>query len=65
MRLMKSIYGMKQASRILNQTFHKAVTEMGFERLQSEWCVYRRDSSTGTFIFAVHVAVFAIRSIDE
>jgi len=55
MRLMKSIYGMKQASRIWNQTFHKAVTQWGFERLDCEWCVYRRTSPTGTTIFAVHV----------
>jgi len=41
MRLMKSIYGMKQASRIWNQTFHNAVTRWGFERLECEWCVYR------------------------
>ena len=55
MRLMKSIYGMKQASRIWNQTFHNAVAQMGFKRLDCEWCVYRRDSPTGTVIFAVHV----------
>ena len=55
MRLMKSIYGMKQASRIWNQTFHNAVVQWGFERLDCEWCVYRRNSPTGTIIFAVHV----------
>jgi hypothetical protein len=55
MRLMKSIYGMKQASRIWNQTFHDAVSQWGFERLECEWCVYRRNSPTGTTIFALHV----------
>ena len=55
MRLMKSIYGMRQASRVWNQTFHKAVSEWGFERLQCEWCVYRRNSPTRTTIFVVHV----------
>ena len=55
MKLKKSIYGMKQAGRIWNQTFHKTVTEWGFERLQCEWCIYRRNSPTGTIIFAVHV----------
>lgn len=55
MRLMKSIYGMKQASRIWNQTFHNAVSQWGFERVECEWCVYRRTSPTGTTIFAVHV----------
>ena len=55
MCLMKSIYGMKQASRIWNQTFHSAVTEMGFERLECKWCVYCHDSPTGCIVFAVHV----------
>jgi Reverse transcriptase (RNA-dependent DNA polymerase) len=40
MRLMKSIYGMKQASRIWNLTFHDTVKEWGFECLTCEWCVY-------------------------
>jgi hypothetical protein len=52
---MKSIYGMRQASCIWNQMFHKAVSEWGFERLQCEWCVYHRSSPTGTVIFIVHV----------
>jgi hypothetical protein len=55
MRLMKSIYGMRQASRIWNQTFHKAITDLGFERMPCEWCVYRRQTPSGTIIFAVHV----------
>jgi hypothetical protein len=52
---MKSIYGMQQASHIWNQTFHKAISEQGFERLQCKWCVYRCNSPTGTVIFVVHV----------
>ena len=55
MKLMKSIYGMRQASRIWNQTFHNAVSQWGFERLDCEWCIYRRTTTTGTTIFAVHV----------
>ena len=55
MRLMKSIYGMRQASRIWNQTFHNAISQWGFERLDCKWCIYRRTSPTGTVIFAVHV----------
>ena len=55
MHLMKSIYGMKQASQVWNQTFDKAVKEMGFEQLQCKWCVYHRTSPTGTIIFTIHV----------
>src|SRR6266702_596646 len=55
MKLMKSIYGMKQASRIWNKTFNAAIVGWGFERLACEWCVYKRQSATGTIIFVVHV----------
>jgi Reverse transcriptase (RNA-dependent DNA polymerase) len=55
MHLMKSIYGMKQASRVWNVTFDSVVQEWGFMRLPCEWCVYRRQSKTGTILFAVHV----------
>jgi hypothetical protein len=55
MKLMKSLYGMKQASRVWNLTFDKVVKQLGFERLPSEWCIYRQHSSSGTIIFAVHV----------
>ena len=46
---------MKQASRIWNITFNKAVTTWGFEHLPCEWCVYRCQSPTGTIIFSLHV----------
>jgi len=55
MKLMKSIYGMKQASRVWNRIFDKAVKGWGFKRLSSEWCIYWRQTATGTIIFAVHV----------
>ena len=55
MRLMKSIYGMRQASRIWNRMFHNVISQWGFKRLDCEWCVYRCTSPTGTIIFAVHV----------
>jgi len=55
MKLMKSIYGMKQASRVWNRTFDRAVRGWGFKRLSSEWCIYWRQTPTGTVIFAVHV----------
>jgi reverse transcriptase-like protein len=55
MKLMKSLYGMKQASCMWNLTFHKAVTQMGFQRLANEWCMYHWWTNTGTTIFAVHV----------
>ena len=55
MKLMKSLYGMKQASRIWNRTFHTALTSLGFTRLACEWCVYIQRSASATTIFAIHV----------
>jgi hypothetical protein len=40
MKLMESIYGMKQASRVWNWTFDKMVKSWGFEQLACEWCIY-------------------------
>jgi len=55
MKLMKSIYGMKQVSRVWNRTFDRAVRGWGFKWLSSEWCIYWRQTPTGTVIFTVHV----------
>jgi Reverse transcriptase (RNA-dependent DNA polymerase) len=55
MKLMKSIYRMKQASRAWNCIFDKAVKAWSFEQLPSEWCIYRLQTPTSTIIFAVHV----------
>ena len=54
-RLLKSIYGMKQASRVWNKTFNTAILGWNFVRLSCEWCVYICRSPTGTIIFSVHV----------
>ena len=53
--LLKSIYGMKQASCIWNKTFNSAILGWNFIRLSCEWCVYMRRSPTGTIIFSVYV----------
>jgi hypothetical protein len=64
--LMKSIYGMKQASRVWNITFNGAIVSWGFVRLSCEWCVYFRSSPSGTVIFSVHVDdIFAAASSHE
>jgi hypothetical protein len=54
-RLLKSIYGMKQASHVWNKTFNSAILGWNFMRLSCEWCVYMCRSPTGTIIFSVHI----------
>jgi Reverse transcriptase (RNA-dependent DNA polymerase) len=54
-KLLKSIYGMKQASCIWNKTFHKAVISWGFQCVPCEWCIYYHHSATGIIIFTIHI----------
>ena len=42
LRLVKNIYGTRQAGRTWNRHLHKGLTEMGFKRSQVDQCVYYR-----------------------
>jgi len=65
-QLLKSIYGMKQASRVWNKTLHTAVSEWGFQCLECEWCIYIHRSPTGTVIFSIHIDnIFSAASSPE
>jgi len=55
LHLMKSIYGMKQASRVWNIMFNSAIVSWGFIHLSCEWCIYFRLSPSSTVIFSIHV----------
>jgi hypothetical protein len=62
-QLLKSIYGMKQASRVWNKTLHTAVSEWGFQWLECKWCMYVCQSPTSTVIFSIHMDdIFATTS---
>lgn len=55
-KVVKSLYGLKQAGRSWNRTMHDAMIEWGFKRLICEWCVYVRRTPDGvTNLVAVHV----------
>jgi hypothetical protein len=61
--LLKSIYGMKQASRVWSKTFNSAIIGWDFVHLSCEWCVYMHRSLTETIIFSVHVDdIFSVAS---
>jgi hypothetical protein len=57
-KLVHGLYGMKQASRIWNQTMHAKMLEWGFTHLSSESCVYHQQTPSGTVLAAVHVDDF-------
>ena len=46
LRLRKSLYGLKRAGRVWNQTLHATLLKMGFSQLKSDapLCIYKRDT---------------------
>jgi hypothetical protein len=46
LRLHKSLYGLRQAPRRWNETIHAALISLGFQRSQSDPCLYLRDMGT-------------------
>ena len=65
-KLLRGLYGMKQAGRIWNRTMNEAMISWGFTRLGTESCVYYRLWMSGIIITAVHVDDFlAIASLKE
>ena len=52
MKLQRSIYGLKQASRSWNLYFDEAVKEFGFIKNEDEPCVYKKVSGS-TIVFLV------------
>jgi hypothetical protein len=56
LRLVRSLYGLKQAGRVWYNCLTNALLELGFTRLESDPCVYmRRRDDTGLILIAVHV----------
>jgi hypothetical protein len=54
-KLNKCIYGLKQAAHEWRETLHKELIKLGFHMLPSDNCVYKRDTSQGKIILAIHV----------
>jgi hypothetical protein len=57
-KIVRGLYGMKQAGRIWNKTMHDKMIGWGFTQLSSESCVYHRETPLGIVIAAVHVDDF-------
>ncbi|SCZ88592.1 BZ3500_MvSof-1268-A1-R1_Chr10-2g03011 [Microbotryum saponariae] len=55
LKLHRSIYGLKQAGRVWNETIHKTLVKLGYNRLRSEECVYRRTLGKDDYYIAVYV----------
>ena len=57
-KIQQGLYGMKQSSRIWNQTMNKQMLSWGFTRLSCESCIYYWNSDSGTIVSAVQVNDF-------
>ena len=65
LRLHKSLYGLKQAARVWNQTFHKVMLEERFIQSKFDECLYIFKNNSNVCYAIVHVddMIFASNSI--
>lgn len=54
-KLLKSLYGLKQASRAWNLKFHSVLCDLGFKRSESDPCVYRQEIDGKVSVLAIWV----------
>ena len=55
-KLLKSIYGLKQAARVWAERLKRSLVKMGFKRLESDHCIYIKSSSSGVpIIIGIYV----------
>ena len=57
-KIQQGLYGMKQSSRIWNQTMNKQMLSWGFTHLSCESCIYYWNSDSRTIVSAVHINDF-------
>ena len=57
-KLVRSIYGLKQAARCWNQYLHAALLKVGYHRTYSDSAVYVRQIQQDVIILAIHVDNF-------
>ncbi|QRV80823.1 Retrovirus-related Pol polyprotein from transposon TNT 1-94 [Ceratobasidium sp. AG-Ba] len=60
LRLLKTLYGLKQSGRVWNRRLHEALLSLEYMRLFSDSCVYRRLQREKLSILAFHVDDVAI-----
>lgn len=63
-RLNKSIYGLKQASRVWNDRFNQFVTRIGFRACENDSCLYFRNKTKNKVFLLLYVDDIIIMSTD-
>lgn len=64
-RLKKSLYGLKQAARVWNQTLHKALFANGFRQNDTDKCLYKLESKGEVCFLLIYVDDLLGASSDE
>ncbi|EMG45189.1 hypothetical protein G210_5234 [Candida maltosa Xu316] len=55
LRLLKSLYGLRQASATFNLHLHSTLLKLGFSNLASEPCIYQRSIDSSRMLLGVYV----------
>lgn len=55
LKLRKSLYGLRQSPRCWNERFHNFITKLGFERSQSDYCLYSCIKSEYVIYLVIYV----------
>ena len=64
-RLVKGLYGLKQASRQWNRKLHDALVALGFRQSEADHCIYILSKGTSIMVMAVYVDDFVIADNDS
>ena len=54
-KLHKSIYGLKQVSRLLNKCFNQAIKTLDFDQNEDEPCVYKKTHGSMVVFLVLYV----------
>ncbi|GMF29880.1 unnamed protein product [Phytophthora fragariaefolia] len=63
--LEKCLYGLKQASRVWNETIDRHLKSMGFKPTEADPCVYTRDDNDQNCVVCLYVDDMLIASRDQ
>ena len=62
--LQKGLYGLPQGSRVWNKAMNKGMSDIGFARIPCEYCLYSRDTESGSVLTGIHVDDFFVAASD-
>jgi hypothetical protein len=64
-KLKKSLYGLKQAARVWNQTIHQVLIEDGYKQSKRDMCLYYKHQGSKSSYLIIHVDDILIAGTDK